>query len=64
MMRLAFKAGVWAAALSLLLAGCAPARVVGPVTYARCGLDEHTEAFPANPPKRAYGCRSNQRGFL
>ncbi|WP_158818521.1 hypothetical protein [Methylocapsa sp. S129] len=60
------KIGIFGAALSLLLAGCASAPVVsGRVTYARCALDSHTEAFPRNPhPRRAYGCRSNQAGFL
>jgi hypothetical protein len=48
------------------LAGCASTPTVsGPVTVARCPLDSHTEAFPNKPhPKRAYGCRSNQSGFL
>jgi hypothetical protein len=53
-------------AVAETLMGCASTPTVsGPVTVARCPLDSHTEAFPNNPdPKRAYGCRSNQSGFL
>jgi hypothetical protein len=53
-------------AVYAVLAVCASTPTVsGPVTVARCPLDSHTEAFPNNPdPKRAYGCRSNQSGFL
>jgi hypothetical protein len=53
-------------AAAVALMGCASTPTIsGPVTVARCPLDFHTEAFPNNPdPKRAYGCRSNQSGFL
>lgn len=59
------KIGALVASLAALLAGCAATPVSGPVTYAHCPLDFHTEAFPTNPnPKRAYACRSNQSGYL
>jgi hypothetical protein len=53
-------------AISVLLMGCVPTPTSsGPVTRVRCPLDFHTEAFVNNPhPRRAYGCRSNQSGFL
>lgn len=65
-MRPAFiKSGFLIAILSMPLPGCGSVIASGPVTYAHCGLDSHTEAFPNNPhPRRAYGCRSNQSGFL
>jgi hypothetical protein len=58
--------GTIVVAVFTALVGCASTPTQsGPITVARCPLDFHTEAFPNNPdPKRAYGCRSNQSGFL
>jgi hypothetical protein len=58
------KATILAAMLSTMAAGGARAQEA-PVTYAHCALDSHTEAFPrARHWRHAYGCRSNQSGFL
>jgi hypothetical protein len=53
-------------AISFSLMGCVSTPTSsGPVTTMRCPLDFHTEAYVNNPhPRRAYGCRSNQSGFL
>jgi hypothetical protein len=65
MTRTFIKIGIFGAALALPLGGCASAPVSGPVVYRHCAGDFHTEAFPRNiNPKKAYGCRSNQSGFL
>jgi hypothetical protein len=35
------------------------------VEYSHCPRDSHTEAYPRNPHrKRAYGCKSDQAGYL
>jgi hypothetical protein len=51
---------------STCAAGCAPPP--SPPQYYRpgwCAPDHHTEAYPRNPHrKRAYGCKSDQDGFL
>jgi hypothetical protein len=65
------KVGILAAILSTMAADCGEAAEFGGatefggVTYARCPLDSHTEAFPRRRHYRhAYACRSNQSGFL
>jgi hypothetical protein len=65
-MSTAIASCVLIAGLTALLSGCAAAPLSsGQVTYSHCALDSHTEAFPNNQnPKRAYGCRSSQKGFL
>jgi hypothetical protein len=64
-MRPFVKLGLVVAFLMPLATGCASPPVAGPITYAHCPLDSHTEAFPKQPdPKRAFACRSNQSGFL
>jgi hypothetical protein len=59
------KAGLFLAFFSALVGGDASSPVLADVVYAHCPLDSHTEAFPRNRKHRhAYGCRSNQAGFL
>jgi hypothetical protein len=64
-MRPFVKLGLVVALLSPLASGCASPPVAGPLTYAHCPLDAHTEAFPKQlDARRAFACRSNQSGFL
>jgi hypothetical protein len=64
-MRITIASEILAAGMAALLSGSACAPASAAVIYAHCAGDSHTEAFPANPhPRRAYACRSNQRGFL
>jgi hypothetical protein len=59
------KFGLLFASSAALVSGIVPAPASEWATYVHCAPDSHTEAFPTNPhPKRAYACRSNQRGFL
>jgi len=47
------------------LTGCNPYPLPGPLTYGRCGGDAHTESYPeAKDPRRAYGCKSDNDGYL
>ncbi len=47
------------------LAGCASYPPPGKLVYGRCGMDHHTESYPrARDPKKAYGCKSDDAGFL
>jgi hypothetical protein len=64
-MRGAFvRAGILAAIVFMPAAGGGAAAQSG-VTYAHCALDSHTEPFPhARHWRHAYGCLSNQAGFL
>ena len=52
-------------AVTLPLLGCSSYPLPGPLVYGRCGADAHTESYPlAEEDRRAYGCKSNQEGFL
>ena len=45
--------------------GRAWTQAVPHVSYSHCPPVSHTEAYPRNPHwKRAYGCKSDQAGFL
>jgi hypothetical protein len=62
------KASASCAAFLLLttgLAGCATLPPPGPAHYGRCGHDAHLESYPyAHEDRRAYGCKSDDEGFL
>ena len=51
--------------LSSTLAGCNPYPLPGPLHYAKCGRDAHTESYPhAKDARHAYGCKSDDDGLL
>jgi hypothetical protein len=52
-------------ALTMLLSGCNPYPLPGPLVYGRCGMDAHTESYPyAKRERDAYGCKSDDAGYL
>jgi hypothetical protein len=52
-------------ALSASSGGCARTDAPPHVGYSHCPRDSHSEAYPRNPdPKKAYGCKSDQAGYL
>jgi hypothetical protein len=60
------RAGICVALLGFLaLAGCNPYPLPGHLVTGRCGADSHTESYPlAHEERRAYGCKSNNAGYL
>jgi len=54
-----------AAVLAAGLTGCNPYPLPGPLHNGKCGVNAHTEAYPrAKDERHAYGCKSNDAGFL
>ena len=52
--------------LAAPLMGCDdPYALKGQLTYGRCGMDGHLEAYPlAHEERKAYGCKSDTAGYL
>jgi hypothetical protein len=52
-------------ALTASVSGCAATPPPGVMRYGHCGRDAHTESYPyAKLDRRAYGCKSDDNGFL